>query len=166
MKKAAIWRTLRISKTTDLNIKYRNIAEQCKIEIQKFDSEREEKLLKANNLGAFYKFVNKKLSNSSGIAPLKHNGQLLINDIDKANILNSYFESVFTHDNGSLPTFPHRLQNNDHISDIKISPQIVFNIYSKSSRAMLQLAQTNFLQFSTITLPHPCHTLSPYFSEL
>ena len=58
-KKAAIWRTLRISKTTDLNIKYRNIAEQCKIEIQKFDSEREEKLLKANNLGAFYKFVNK-----------------------------------------------------------------------------------------------------------
>ena len=75
--------------------------------------------------------MNKKLSNSSGIAPLKHNGQLLINDIDKANILNSYFESVFTHDNGSLPTFPHRLQNNDHISDIKISPQIVFNILKK-----------------------------------
>ena len=73
-RKAAIWRKLKLSNTPDLATKYRDIANICKIEILKFDTEREEKILKANNLGAFYKFVNGKLGKNSGIAPLKNGG--------------------------------------------------------------------------------------------
>ena len=116
-RKAAIWRKLKFSHISDLAAKYRNIAIDCRNEILKFDTENEEKLLKANNLGAFYKFVNKKLSNHSGIAPLK----LVTDDDDRANLLNSYFESVFTHDDGSTPSFPSRLPDNTHTSDINTS---------------------------------------------
>ena len=131
-KKAAIWRALRISKTPELNLKYRNVATECKLQILKFDTEREEKLLIANNFGAFYKFVNKKMNNHSGIAPLKNaDGDLLTSDIDRANILNAYFESVFTQDNGSLPSFPSRLPNDVHRFDIIMTPQIVFQILKK-----------------------------------
>ena len=67
-------------------------------------------MLQTNNLGVFYKFVNNKHRNRSGIAPLKDaNGNLLMNDDEKANLLNSYFHSAFTIDNGTLPNFPSRL---------------------------------------------------------
>ena len=43
-----------------------------------------------------------------GVGPLKsHSNILLDSDLDKANLLNSYFESVFTTDNGVLPPFLH-----------------------------------------------------------
>ena len=54
-----------------IEIKYRKISHECKLEITKFDTMRQEKLLETNNLGAFYKFVNKKMGNHSCIAPLK-----------------------------------------------------------------------------------------------
>ena len=109
-RKAAIWRVLRSSHSSELYIKYCNIAHQCKSAIYEYDAEREKNLLNANNLGAFYKFINKKLYNSSDIAPLYNNtGSLFPSDSDKANILNSYFESVFIKDDGNLPTFPSRL---------------------------------------------------------
>ena len=93
-----------------MNKYFQNSAQICErfaglrcIYLQLFD-------YKANNLGAFYKFVNKKLSNHSGIAPLKSvDGSLVTDDGDRANLLNSYFESVFTHDDGSTPSFPSRL---------------------------------------------------------
>ena len=131
-RKAAIWRKLKLSNTPDLAAKYRNIAIECKNEILKFDTENEEKLLKANNLGAFYRFVNKKLSNHSGIAPLKSvDGSLVTDDDDRANLLNSYFESVFTHDDGSTPSFPSRLPDNTHVSDINTSLQTIHRILKK-----------------------------------
>ena len=92
-----------------------------------------EKLLKANNLGAFYKFVNNKLSSKSGIAPLKNkDGILITDDVEKADLLNDYFQSVFTTDDGTLPPFPSRLGfDNIKISDITISPKIIEKILKK-----------------------------------
>ena len=57
----------------------------------------------------------------------------LTSDIDKANLLNNNFESVFTKDDGNAPQFPCRLLNDQiaEISDIKISPQIVTKILKK-----------------------------------
>ena len=132
-RKAAIWRKLKISHSPALFAKYRTVANECKLEILKYDTLKEQKILDAQNLGAFYKFVNRKIGNQSGVAPLKDDKlNLITSDIDKANLLNAYFESTFTNDNGSSPNFSSRLQNrNDGIDDVKISPSIVKNILKK-----------------------------------
>ena len=133
-RKAAICRKLKQSKTDDLETKYASIVSQCKSAILRFDLIREEKLLNANNLGAFYRFINSKLQNKNSIAPLTDpSGQILLSDADKANLLNNYFKSVFTQDNGTLPPFPSRLPENSKakIDDIKISEPIIRRILSK-----------------------------------
>ena len=70
---------LRLNKSDALEQKYANIVSECKHAIFKFDQAREDKILKANNLGAFYKFVNGKLNTHNGIAPLTdpHTGTFL-----------------------------------------------------------------------------------------
>ena len=106
-RKAAIWRKLRVNPSSQLlNSKYCNIAQQCKTAVYEYDSEREKRLLSTSNLGAFYKFINNKLHTTSDIAPLNNSsGTLLTHDLDKANLLNTYFESVFIKDDGNLPPF-------------------------------------------------------------
>ena len=110
-----------------LRARYDSIANQCRLEITNFDVTREQRILDANNLGAFYRFVNKKLSSKSGIAPLMNvNGDLIFSDTDKAELLNQYFTSVFTVDDGNLPVFQSRLSSSSPgINDINTSPSKV-----------------------------------------
>ena len=131
-RKAAIWRILKTSNTSAIKSKYSNIANECRLAICKFDAEREEKILEANNLGTFYKFVNGKLGNPTGTAPLRTaDGILHCSDSKKATILNEYFHSVYTTDDGNLPHFPSRLPSTTNINDVKISPQIIAQILNK-----------------------------------
>ena len=96
-----------------------------------FDIMKEEKIIKANNLGAFYRYINNKLSHGNGITPLfDTNGNLITSEIEKANLLNDYFKSVFTIDNGLLPEFSTRFPPDSPkiFDDIKISPEIINRI--------------------------------------
>ena len=154
---AAIWRSMKNNKTDQLKSKYAQIVSDsdCKETITKYDIDRESKLLDTNNLGAFYKFVNGKLSNSSGIPPLTDPaGNLLISDYEKANLLNSYFQSVFTTDNGILPNFPSRFppDSPSYINDIHITTSIISNTL-KNSKLILQLALTEYLSSSLTLCP-------------
>ena len=135
-KKAAIWRVYRRNPNNATQLKYTEIANKCKLAILEFDKAREEKILQANNLGAFFKFVNAKLNSSSGIAPLLNpDGSFSTSDLDKAALLNKYFESVFTLDNGTLPHFPNRTgPDNPGIQDINISPSIIEQILNKTKK--------------------------------
>ena len=132
-RKAAIWRKMKDSNRPDLILKYRKTANDCKLEITKFDTINEDKLLKSNNLGAFYKFMNNKLSRKSGIAHLRTaDNKLVCTDSGKADLLNSYFESVFVVDDGTIPVFKSRLPpNSEGISDIQISPSIIEKTLNK-----------------------------------
>ena len=110
----------------------RKIAHECKMAILNFDAQREVKIIEVNNLGAFYKFVNNKLNNHCGIAPLSDaSNNFIFSDIEKANLLNDYFQSVFTQDDGSLPRFPKRTHSPDSICDVNITPTIVRKIIHK-----------------------------------
>ena len=132
-RKAAIWRTYRCTRHPGLKAKYTEIANKCKMAILNFDKKREDDILKANNLGAFYKYVNRNLSSPTGVAPLiDQNGNLLTSDIDKSTLLNHYFESIFTHDNGSTPNFPSRTPPNcPGINDIHITPSLITRTLGK-----------------------------------
>ena len=56
----------------------------------------------------------------------------LFSDEDKSNLLNKYFESVFTKDDGIVPPFPSRIPlNNPGISDVTITPHIINKILIK-----------------------------------
>ena len=146
-RKAAIWRTLSSlrlsdSSTSSLNAdelfdKYRRVANECKQAILNYDIACEERILKANSLGKFFRFVNNKIGRKSGIAPLlDQNGCFQCSDQAKADLLNQYFYSVFTHDNGQLPEFKSRVAANDPgICDVIITPGVIrkFILKLKSS---------------------------------
>jgi len=59
--------------------------------------------LDANNVGAFYRFANKRLNNKTGVGPLynAHDDEVVVSDIDRANLLNTYFSIIGTVDNGN-----------------------------------------------------------------
>ena len=64
----------------------------------------------------FYQYVNSKKTHKSGVAPLKdENGNLVVSDADKAEILNKYFIEVGTIDNGILPPFCCDTPNSDNM---------------------------------------------------
>jgi len=63
----------------------------------------ENNLISDGKIGSFYRYINKKLNGSNGIAPLiNSNGALVTDNTTKATLLNSYFGSVFTTDNGII----------------------------------------------------------------
>ena len=63
--------------------------------------------------------MNKRTSSHSSVAPLKNrNGDIVACDKDKANLLNDFFGSVCTQDNGSNPQFEPRV-NGDEINTVK-----------------------------------------------
>jgi hypothetical protein len=76
----------------------------------------------SNNQKRFFKYINLKMRTQPSIPPLrKENGELEILDIDKAEILNNFFTSVFTKDDNVNPPFPNRTLNAS-INTINISP--------------------------------------------
>ena len=62
-------------------------------------------VLNASNVGAFYRFASNRLRNKTEISPLyDSSGQICVDDASKANLLNEYFSTVGTVDNGVSPS--------------------------------------------------------------
>ena len=72
-------------------------------------------------------------SSKSCIAPLYDAlGNLVISNEERANLLNEYFNSVFTKDDGSLPNFPKRIPDTaTGICDVTINPTIISDLIQK-----------------------------------
>ena len=87
--------------------KYKKAAKDYKLAAASAQELTELKLIESNDLGQFYKRVNCASVHKTGIGPLKTlTGELVLDDQKKAELLNDYFVSVCTKDNGLLPPLP------------------------------------------------------------
>jgi len=76
-------------------LRYKNCETECRNIFQKHELAKEAKGISADNIGSFYKFVNNRLTCSTGSATLIDNaGNAVTSDTDKAELLNQYFGSV------------------------------------------------------------------------
>jgi len=67
----------------------------------------ESRVVDADNIGAFYRFVNVRLGNKQVLAHYMMHLEIVLDDCSKADLLNNYFASVGTIDNGIIPSVAH-----------------------------------------------------------
>ena len=105
MKKARLWKQLSKSPHDSLlRSKYRDCAYEWRQLVQQNVILTEERVVSANHLGAFYRYVYKRTANTSGIGVIMDSsGVAITNDCDKANAFNQFFSSVGVTDNNSMP---------------------------------------------------------------
>lgn len=129
------------------------------------DLQVEKSVISKDNLGTFYRFVNRKLSCRSGVGPLKtDSGDLILDDNRKAEALNNYFTSVLTVDDGVLPDFPRRVVENvliDHV-DFTVADVISTINHIKTSTTADPQGFTNaFLKRLKFSLAQPLSSVFP-----
>jgi len=141
-KQLAAWRLYRRFRTISLKQKYSELQNKCKIAVNNYVKDTEDRIINNNNLGDFYKYVNNKIVNKSGISALKNaDGQIVADDKAKADLLCEYFSSVFTVDNNCLPCIDAESCNSGNMQPTfhdDILEDIDFNIHS-ILKTLLQL---------------------------
>jgi len=133
--RSLLWHKCRRDKTVDNRVAYAKQAENCKSLIFEYERSKELELIKRSNLGAFYRFVNKRLTAKSGVGPLRHAGSgdvIETDDSKKASMLNKYFGSVFVPGDGLLPEFSSRVSQDTFINSIEVTTDRVLCFINKS----------------------------------
>ena len=106
-KKQKLWRKRKNKNSAKNKQNYKAAAKNYKRAITQAHEASELKLVNSNNLGEFYKQVNRNSVHATGVGPLKSPaGELVLTNSGKAELLNSFFVSVCTTDNGTLPPLP------------------------------------------------------------
>ena len=125
-------------KSTNSHIVYQKYLEASKIAQRakrEADFNSENKILESANLNKFWNFVNSKLTYKSSIPSLLDiNLNRLIHDNQiKAEMLNDYFCSVFTIDDGKQPTWAIFPKQDKFCTEISCTPDLVFQKLKKIS---------------------------------
>ena len=111
---------------------YSTAAVGCKTAINKFHAARELALIRKNNLGNFYKFVNSKIkSNLNGAALRTANGTVTSDPGEKSEIFNHLFSEVFTRDNGIIPDVVNRTDDDSRFDTVLFTPNVVRDVLRK-----------------------------------
>lgn len=131
--KLAAWRQWNLSRSAVNKNSYATARRNCSTAIKKFHDAKELELIRKGNLRCFYKFVNSKTTCRSGISDIRcPDGSLTSDAQHKCEILNNYFSSVFTTDNGSSPTLVSRTPSaNINLNAVEFTPHTVFSTLSK-----------------------------------
>jgi len=130
--KRKIWSQLK-SCPNDLQLrgKYRELVCYWRKLVRERDMCEEERIIKADSLGQFYRFINKRISNKSSIGAIVGDcGKAYTDNIDKGNAFNKYFASVDVVDDGVTPHVD-AVFFDTVLDSISISDSDVFNSICK-----------------------------------
>jgi hypothetical protein len=135
-RKASLWRRLKTNKNGRLKARYNQLSLKCMKALAFNEMAAEHNILKSGDLGKFYKFVNSKFGNRTGIGVLQDiHGSYLYSNIDKANVLNRYFASVCTLDNNIIPAVRTAPVNNT-VETVVFKVTEIFKILKKQKKSL------------------------------
>ena len=114
-RRLAVWRSYKTNRTDEvLKSRYRKLTDDCRDAIRRHEIYLENQVIGNNNVGAFYRHVNRKMSHKSSVGALtRPDGEMALSDLEKAEVLNNYFSTVCTHDDGKNPQFASRISAGD-----------------------------------------------------
>ena len=106
--KLRIYKCMKTDKS--LKPKYKQLSHEYEQAVKNWTNNIENNLCKSPSSKKFYNYINKKLKTKPYIPPLldTSNNKYLYSDKDKSSLLNTFFQSVFTIDDGRLPNTPAR----------------------------------------------------------
>jgi hypothetical protein len=110
---------------------YSRAQSHCTQIICENEMSREERITDSNNVGKFDKFVNKKMSCSSGVGCLRSKDVIVTDDKSKADILNDFFANVCTVDNNMPLCLSRLVPDNVCLSSVSFTPMSVVKAISK-----------------------------------
>ena len=108
---------------------YARARNQVKWEVRKAKKSKERSIAQSmkKNPKLFFRYVNSKIKSREGVSNLrKDDGNLTENDKEKTEVLNNFFQSVFTsEDKSNIPKFESK--TNNLLSSIKVTENDIFN---------------------------------------
>jgi hypothetical protein len=122
-KKLKLWHKLK-SRPYDSHIRTEYRLSVCKWRetIRKHSLQTEENIIESNNLGAFYRHVNKRIAHRDDVGVIiTGKGDALVDDRQKADAFNEYFASVGVADNHVMPHINRILEQHEALENICIS---------------------------------------------
>ncbi len=109
---------------------FRAVRNRYKLAVRNWQRHREYRVLTSGNSNALYKYAKSRKNYCEAIAPLcDAGGTLRTSNIDKCNILATYYGSVFSHDNQLQYALP--LATNKKLAVIVLDPVDVYDILRK-----------------------------------
>ncbi len=111
---------------------YRECKKEFKRKLDKYIEKKEAKCIASGDNSNFFKFVNRKLKSRKGVGPLmREDGTLTTDDQEQSELLNRFFSSVFTVDDGNKPVLESKLGEGVNINEIVFTPEKVCNVLKK-----------------------------------
>lgn len=130
--KAVAWKKWKTTGVEIDKIAYKDAEKNSNFAIKQYHSAKELELIRQNNIGSFYKFINNKLNAKNKIGRIKNNlGNLTSDDKEKSEIFSEFFASVYTRDDGNNPVIAARHPPGCYLSSIAFTPSIVYSVLKK-----------------------------------
>ena len=103
-KKTNSWRRYRSRPSLRRKATYKKHATTYILELNKYISSVENKLISSNNCRSFFNYVNKKIKAKGSIPALTDSAKnVIVDNLQKANMFSSHFSSVYVVDNSAIP---------------------------------------------------------------
>ena len=108
------------------------VDDECRRLVREYIFTKEKEVIDADNLGKFYRFVNNKMTCKSGVGALRDNDRnLVIDNKQKADLLNNYFASVGSYDDGNDIALDREVPDNVCLESVSFTPQVVSRVIRK-----------------------------------